>query len=84
VVRNLLKEQSIRRKREQRIACTLESLPRSIEGKIYDEEGPVVVDRINTFVRTYDISFEELLIQDPNGYKYVAPKLCSFVLSDLS
>ena len=43
----------------------------SIEGTIYDEEGPVVVDRINTFVKTYDISFEELLIQDPKGYRYV-------------
>ena len=44
----------------------------------------MVVDRINTFVKTYDISFEELLIQDPKGYKYVALKLRSFLLIDSS
>jgi len=44
----------------------------------------MVVDRINTFAKTYEISFEELLIQDPKGYKYVAPKLRSFLLSDFA
>lgn len=83
MVRNLLKDQSIRRKREPRIACALESSPRSIEGKIYDEEGPAVVDRINTFVKTYEISFEELLIQDPKGYQYVTRKLCGFILNNI-
>jgi len=56
----------------------------SIEGKIYDEEGPEVVDRINTFVKTYEISFNELLIQDPKGYKYVTSKVCRFLLNDFA
>lgn len=53
----------------------------STEGKIYDQEGPEVVDRITTFVKTYDISFKELLIQDPKDYKYVASIVRGFLLT---
>ena len=53
----------------------------STEGKIYDQEGPEVVDRITTFVKTYDISFIELLIQDPKDYKYVASIVGGFLLT---
>ena len=53
----------------------------STEGMIYDQEGPEVVDRITTFMKTYDISFKELLIQDPKGYRYVASIVRSFLLT---
>lgn len=40
-----------------------------IEGKIYDQEGPDVVERIKSFIKTYEIDMKEVLLQNPSDYK---------------
>lgn len=39
------------------------------QGKVYDQEGPEVVKRIQDFIKTYEINMEEVLIQNLGEYK---------------
>lgn len=38
------------------------------EGKIYDETGPSVKPHIESFIKTYQLPMDELLIQDLDAY----------------
>ncbi len=38
------------------------------EGKIYDEGGPGVKEHIQSFINTYQLPLDELLIQDLDQY----------------
>ena len=39
-----------------------------VEGKIYDQTGPEVVEHIQSFIKTYDLPTDELLVQDLSQY----------------
>ncbi|CCA67123.1 related to phosphatidylserine decarboxylase proenzyme 2 precursor [Serendipita indica DSM 11827] len=39
------------------------------QGKVYDEEGPEVVKRVEDFVKTYKINMKEALLSKPSEYK---------------
>lgn len=40
----------------------------SIEGKLYDTEGPTVLPHIQSFIDTYQLPLNELLVQDLTQY----------------
>lgn len=38
------------------------------EGKVYDQTGPTVRPHIESFIKTYALPLDELLVQDLNQY----------------
>jgi hypothetical protein len=68
LVRDLLKEQSTRREFSyvQFVLGLTTVLP---EGTIYDKEGPEVIHKIESFIKTYEIDMNEVLIQKLSEYK---------------
>ena len=66
MVRNLLKAQTI--KRELLYAAPPATLNCPAEGKVYDEEGPDIVKRIQDFVKSYDVNMKEALLSKPSEY----------------
>ena len=68
----LLENQSIKRWVEQseRIAETL------AEGKLYDETGKGVLPHIESFIKTYELPMDELLIKDLNQYPVSTAVMC--------
>lgn len=39
-----------------------------VEGKLYDKEGPEVLPHIKSFIQTYDLPTNELLVEDLTQY----------------
>jgi hypothetical protein len=44
-------------------------LHKNLEGEIYDREGPDVVEKIQDFIKTYEVNMKEVLIPKPSDYK---------------
>lgn len=51
-----------------------------IEGKVYDEQGPEVKAHIQSFIQTYDLPTDELLVTDLDQYpvQYFSSPLIPF------
>ena len=39
------------------------------EGAVYDKEGPEVIHKIQTFIKTYDIDMKQVLVENLHEYK---------------